>query len=171
MIRETNACLFRGVAAYLQREATAHIAIGACPYMPNDRYPPQFFEYWNLVRMAERRAEYEREKHSLSLSSKALIDRYLYQPAGHLSEEQFITLWEFQPFWACKCILTSCGSPQIFKNEVEERYLRAAAEATEYILLKAYDGDAPLVWSRTKELAERFDAAARGQEVERQEVR
>ena len=170
MIRETNACLFRGVAAYLQGESFTHIAIGASTYMPNDRYPPQFFEYWNLEWMMEHRAQHQRERRAVPEPSTSLVDRYLYQAAGPFSEEQFKILWEFQPFWARKCILTSCGSPQIFKNEVEEPYLRAAAEATEYILLKAYDGDAPLVWSRTKELAERFDAAARGQEVESQEI-
>lgn len=171
MIRETDTCLFRGIIGYLEVHSSQHVVIGACPYMSNDWYPPQFFEYWNFEWMAERKAEHQRENRTTPQPSVALIDRYLYQPAGPFSKEQFNTLWEFQPFWSCKCILTASGPPQLFKNEVDESYLRAAAEGAEYILLKAYDGDASLVWSRTKELAERFDTNARFREIEqRQEI-
>jgi hypothetical protein len=132
------------------------MAIGGCPQSAVDQYPTQRFEYWNLPWMQEQHLTHQRESRKTPMSSNSLVDRYVYLLAGMLSSEQFESAWNWQPFWDRKCILTVCDPPELVHREVSEAFLRKAADATEYILLNAYDGDAPLVWARTPELAERF---------------
>lgn len=159
MVLQTDRCLYHGVKGYLERQERApRVALGGCTWMVNEQYPPRMFEHWNLTWMADRRTDYDQKSgQKAQLPSAALVDRYTYQPpVQEFAMEGFKAIWESQPFWIRMCLLTACESPLPLHREVDRTYLSRAAKTAECILLNAYDGDAPLVWCKTRELAEEF---------------